>query len=300
MIGRFLNYVEIRTKITSVFTFLIATAYIFYIGKPINWLLTLTFFASMFIFDMTTTAINNYIDTKDNDEYLGFKRSTALIIIFAMLEISTFLGIYLAYMSDVVVLLIGTACFLCGILYTFGPVPISRLPLGELFSGFFYGFLIPFILMYINLPKGTFLLLNLSWKTISLNINILPMVKVILLSVIPICVTADIMLANNICDLERDIAAKRFTLPYYLREKAVYLFAALYYLAYLDIIIMVILRMLPAVCLLSLATIYWVQKNITRFFKVQDKATTFVVSIKNFVFIMGSVTLLIFIGGLFF
>ena len=298
MIGRFLNYIEIKTKITSIFAFLITLAYILYIGKPVNWKLTLIFFASMFIFDLTTTAINNYIDTKTNHLALGFERGTALAIIYVMLGISTLLGLYLAYLTDVVILLIGAVCFICGILYTFGPVPISRQPLGELFSGIFYGFFIPFILLYINLPKETFLSLGLSWNTIALNINVIPIITVILLSIIPVCTTANIMLANNICDVERDIKVKRFTLAYYLGKKAVYLFAGLYYIAYLDIILMVVLRMLPPVCLLSIISVYFVQKNIELFFKVQDKATTFIVSIKNYVLIMGSVCLTLLIGGI--
>lgn len=298
MIGRFLNYIEIKTKITSIFAFLITLAYILYIGKPVNWKLTLIFFASMFIFDLTTTAINNYIDTKTNHLALGFERGTALAIIYVMLGISTLLGLYLAYLTDVVILLMGAVCFICGILYTFGPVPISRQPLGELFSGIFYGFFIPFILLYINLPEGTFLSLDLSWNTIALNLNVIPIITVILLSIIPVCATANIMLANNICDVERDIKVKRFTLAYYLGKKAVYLFAGLYYIAYLDIILMVVLRMLPPVCLLSIISVYFVQKNIELFFKVQDKATTFIVSIKNYVLIMGSVCLTLFIGGI--
>lgn len=298
VIGRFLNYIEIKTKITSIFAFLITLAYILYIGKPVNWKLTLIFFASMFIFDLTTTAINNYIDTKTNHLALGFERGTALAIIYVMLGISTLLGLYLAYLTDVVILLIGAVCFICGILYTFGPVPISRQPLGELFSGIFYGFFIPFILLYINLPKETFLSLGLSWNTIALNINVIPIITVILLSIIPVCTTANIMLANNICDVERDIKVKRFTLAYYLGKKAVYLFAGLYYIAYLDIILMVVLRMLPPVCLLSIISVYFVQKNIELFFKVQDKATTFIVSIKNYVLIMGSVCLTLLIGGI--
>jgi 1,4-dihydroxy-2-naphthoate octaprenyltransferase len=298
VIGRFLNYIEIKTKITSIFAFLITMAYIFYIGKPVNWKLTVIFFASMFIFDLTTTAINNYIDTKTNHLALGFERGTALAIIFVLLGISIMLGLCLAYLTDVVILLIGAVCFMCGIFYTFGPLPISRQPLGELFSGIFYGFFIPFILLYINLPKGTFLSLNLSWSTITLNLSVMPIITVILLSIIPVCATANIMLANNICDVERDIKVKRFTLAYYLGRKAVFLFAGLYYIAYLDIILMVVLRRIPVVCLLSLISAYWVQKNIEQFFKVQDKATTFIVSIKNYVLIMGSVSLTIFIGGI--
>ena len=301
VIGRFLNYVEIKTKITSTFAFLITMAYLFYIGNPVNWKLTIIFFASMFIFDMTTTAINNYIDTKTNHQSLVFKRKTALAIIYVMLGISTALGLYLAYLSDLVILLVGAVCFMCGILYTFGPIPISRQPLGEIFSGLFYGLLIPFILLYINLPAGTLLKLSVSFTEINLHLSIMPLITVVLLSIPPVCTTANIMLANNICDLERDIAVKRFTLPYYLgKRKAVYLFAGLYYLVYMDIIFMVVLNKLPVVCLLSLISVYSVQKNINLFFKEQDKAKTFIVSIKNYVLIMGSISLLIFIGGLLF
>ncbi|MHB8062111.1 MAG: UbiA family prenyltransferase [Ruminiclostridium sp.] len=298
MIKRFFNYVEIKTKITSLFAFLMTIAYIFYIKKPINWELTLVFFSSMFIFDLTTTAINNYIDTKINQQTLDFKRNISLMLIFVLLAISTALGLYLAYRTDLVILIIGAVCFICGILYTFGPVPISRQPLGEILSGVFYGLFIPFMLLYINLPKGTFILLDLNLKTISLDINVMPMIIVVLLSIVPVCTTANIMLANNICDLEKDIGVKRFTLPYYLGNKAIYLFAGIYYLAYVGIILMVALKILSPICLIALLTIFIVQKNINQFLKKQDKATTFICSIKNYVIIMGSITLMIFISGL--
>lgn len=299
VVSRFLKYVEIKTKITSTFAFLVTMAYIYYLHKPVNWYPTLIFFAAMFIFDMATTAINNYIDSKSNQQKLDFERGTALSIIFVLLGISTLLGLYLVYLSDIVILIIGGLCFMCGIFYTFGPVPISRQPLGELFSGLFYGLFIPFILLYINLPKGTYLSLEFSFSTLSIDLNLASLAAIILLSILPVCTTANIMLANNICDLERDIAVKRFTLPYYLGNKALFLFAGLYYVIYLDIILMVLLGLLPAVCLASLLTLYLVQKNINVFFRKQDKATTFDISIKNFVIIMGSVTLLLFLGGLF-
>lgn len=298
MINRFFNYVEIRTKITSLFVFLMTIAYIFYIEKPINWELTLTFFASMFIFDLVTTAINNYIDTKTNQQALAFKRKAALTIILVLLGISTALGLYLAYRTDIVILIIGAVCFGCGILYTFGPIPISRQPFGEILSGVFYGLFIPFILLYINLPKGTFISLDLSLKTISLDINVMPIIIVLLLSIIPVCTTANIMLANNICDLEIDIATKRYTLPYYLGNAALYLFAGIYYVAYVGIIIMVAFKILSPVCLIVLLTIFNVQKNINQFLKMQDKETTFICSIQNYIIIMGSITLMIFISGL--
>lgn len=298
MIKRFLDYVEIRTKITSLFAFLMTIAFLLYSGESIAWKLTSIFFCSMFLFDLTTTAINNYIDTKTNGQILQFRRSTALMHIILLLGISMTLGLYLAYLTDLVVLLLGGLCFLCGVFYTYGPLPISRQPLGEILSGIFYGLLIPFILMYINMPEGTLVSLNLSLETITISFKVWPIIKVLIFSVIPVCVTANIMLANNICDLEKDIQVKRHTLPYYLGDKALYLFAGMYYLTYVAVIVMVGLKILSPLCLLTLVTLAVVQKNISQFFKLQDKAVTFILAIKNYVIIMGANTLLIFISHL--
>jgi 1,4-dihydroxy-2-naphthoate octaprenyltransferase len=299
VINRFLNYVEIRTKITSLFAFLMTLAYLFYKDQPVSWNVTFIFFASMFLFDLTTTAINNYIDTKTNAQVLQFKRSIALAIILVLLGISTALGLYLVYLTDLLVLILGGLCFLCGIFYTYGPVPISRQPLGEVLSGIFYGLLIPFILLYINMPAGTYINLDIRLETISITLHILPILTVLLLSVAPVCTTANIMLANNICDLESDIAVKRHTLPYYLGNKALPLFAGIYYCTYLATMVMVAFKIVSPIMLLSLLTIVIVQKNIRKFFQVQEKSKTFILSIKNYVIIMTANTLLMFISGFF-
>lgn len=296
MLKRFLNYIEIKTKITSTFTFAMTIAFLLYHRQIINWKMTLIFFAAMFLFDLTTTAINNYIDSKTNNQKLDFNRRTALIIIYCLFGISTILGIYLVYLSDLVVLLAGGVCFLCGVLYTYGPLPISRQPLGEVFSGFFYGVMIPFILFYINFVPGTFLSYHLNLESISLELKIVPFITLILFSITPFCTTANIMLANNICDLENDIAVKRYTLPYYIGNKALLLFAGLYYLTYATTILMVVFKLLSPICLLSLISIFFVQKNIRTFFRRQIKQETFICSIKNFVIIMGVNTAVIFLS----
>lgn len=298
VIKKFLSYVEIMTKITSTFTFLMTIAFLMYRNQTIDWKLTLLFFAAMFLFDLTTTAINNCIDTKNNHQTLQFKRRTALIIIYILFGISAGLGLYLAYLTDIVVLLAGGICFLCGVFYTYGPLPISRQPLGEILSGAFYGLLIPFIILYINMPGGTFLTLNLNLETIAIELKTIPILTLLLFSIIPFSTTANIMLANNICDLEKDIAVKRHTLPYYIGKNALYLYAGLYYLCYVSTIAMVAFKVLSPICLLSLLTIFIVQKNINVFFKKQDKATTFILTIKNFMIIMGANVLLIFISAL--
>lgn len=298
MIKRFLSYVEITTKITSIFAFLFSLAYLFYIKQSINWSLTLLFLFSMFLFDLTTTAINNYIDTKTNHQKLQFKRKTAFRIIIILFTISIISGLYLAYLTDIIVLLVGGICFLCGLFYTYGPIPISRQPLGELFSGIFYGLFIPFIIFYINMPEKTYIIYQLNFETISIIYNIKPLLTLFLLSIIPICTTANIMLANNICDLEKDIAVKRYTLPYYIGDKALLLFPSIYYLTYPTLILMVCLKILNPICLIYLLNIFIVQKNINNFLKRQEKSTTFIYSIKNYLIIMSSVTILIFISGL--
>ncbi|MDF2941349.1 MAG: UbiA prenyltransferase [Herbinix sp.] len=299
VINRFLDYIEIRTKITSTFAFLITIAMLLYKKQTIHWGLTLLFFASMFLFDLTTTAINNYIDTKNNHQVLQFNRRIALIIIYVLFGISSALGLYLAYLTDIVILLVGGICFLCGVFYTYGPIPISRQPLGEMLSGIFYGLLIPFIILYINMPVGTFLTLNVNFQTMFLQLQFGPILALLLFSLIPFCTTANIMLANNICDLEKDIAVKRHTLPYYIGKNALNLYAGLYYLTYLATIAMVVFKILSPICLLSLITIVIVQKNIKAFFKKQEKATTFALAIKNFIIIMGMNTLMIFISAFF-
>jgi len=299
MFAKFFQYTEIKTKITSTFTFAYTLAFLLYWEQKIDWKRTIIFFLAMFLFDLTTTAINNYIDSKDNDQMLAFKRKTSLIVIYLLFAISTLLGLYLAYLSDLVILAAGAVCFACGVLYTYGPIPISRQPLGEAFSGFFYGFMIPFILLYINTPKGTFLQYGISLKSLSLELMLAPFLILLLFSIIPFATTANIMLANNICDLEKDITVKRYTLPYYIGKAPLPLFAGLYFLTYLVTLIMVIFGIFPLISLLSFLTLIPVLKNIKAFNKKQIKEETFICSIKNFVFIMGANTIFIFIGSFF-
>ncbi len=298
MLEKFFDYIEIKTKITSAFTFLLTIGFLLYQSQEILWGKTMLFFGGMFFFDLTTTAINNYIDSKNNGQVLAFGRKLCLLIIYLLFVVSAGLGICLAYITDLVVLVAGGICFFCGVFYTSGPLPISRMPLGEVVAGFFYGIMIPFILMYINSPEGTYLSYSMSVETVSISVQVVPILTLLLFSVTPFAVTANIMLANNICDLEKDIQVKRHTLPYYIGKTALPLFAGIYYLAYFSMILMVVFGILPPVVLVALFTIIPVQKNISVFLKKQDKATTFNVSIMNFILIMGANTLAIFLAVL--
>lgn len=297
--GRFFNYIEIRTKITSVYAFLFSLGLLLYQNQPVRWGATAVFFASMFLFDLTTTAINNYVDTKTNDQILAFSRPAALAVIYVLFAFSAGLGIALACMTDAVVLLTGMLCFACGVLYTWGPVPISRQPLGEALSGVFYGVLIPFLMLYINSAPGKYLTLGLSWQTVTLSLRVLPLLGLLLFCVAPTCVTANIMLANNTCDVEKDVLVKRHTLPYYLgRRRSLFLFAALYAAVYFSTVLLVAFRVLPPLYLLSLLSAVPVRRNVRVFFQKQVKEETFVTAVKNFVWIMSVNSLVLFLCAL--
>lgn len=297
ILKRFLRYVEIKTKITSVFSFLLALAYLYVSDYGIDPLKTVVFFLGMFCFDLTATAVNNYYDTKKNHQTLQFSRRTAMAILLTLFVVSVLLGLWLVYLSDPVVLLLGVLCFFFGIIYSYGPVPISHGPYGEICSGFFYGVLIPAILLYINIPESQLFSYTLDGWKVSMVLDIQTVIGLGMLSVVPFCLTANIMLANNICDLEQDVKVNRYTLPFYLGKNALWLFAALYYIAYLSVIAMVVAGFIPPLSLLLLVTLIPVQKNINLFFKKQKKEETFIVSIKNFLMIIILHILLIYFGS---
>ncbi|MCE5236323.1 MAG: UbiA family prenyltransferase [Clostridiaceae bacterium] len=297
-VKRLFSYVEIKTKVTSVFPFLMTLAYLFAHGAAIDLPRTAVFFFGMLLFDLTATSINNYEDSKKTGQPIAFSRKTALRVTLFLFFLSAALGLWLVALTDAVVLLAGGLCFLFGVMYSYGPVPISHGPYGELASGFFYGFLIPFLLVYVNVPQ-TLLTYAFSNGTLAVEFGLMPLIGLILLAVLPFCLTANIMLANNICDCERDIAAKRFTLAYYLgKKRSLRLFAALYYLAYASAAAMAIFGLLPPTSLLLLLTLVPVQKNINAFFKKQEKGETFILSVKNFLIVILTHIALIALGGL--
>lgn len=289
MIRNLFDFVEIRTKVTTSCSFLLALAYLIWMRRDIDWKVTLVFFFSMMLIDLSTTAINNYMDTKDSGKPLQFTRTAARRIILSMAAVSIAGGILLVCLTDLVVLLLGGFCFLCGFLYTWGPVPISRTPLGEAISGIVQGGIGPFILLYINSPQRSYLHLDVVSGHLIVEFSIASLMAAFLLTVPSMCTIAAIMLANNICDRAADIKVHRYTLAFYLTEKqALYLFAGLYYVSYGASVLMVIFKMASPILLLSVLTILPVQRNIRQFFKKQEKSETFSVSISNFVMIVGA------------
>ncbi|SFO25946.1 1,4-dihydroxy-2-naphthoate octaprenyltransferase [Pseudobutyrivibrio sp. JW11] len=285
MIKKFLKFVEIQTKITSTFAFANTLMYMLFLKQPINIPLMIIFCIAAFIFDLATTAINNYIDSKDYPEMLPFRRDVSLFLIICMLFISTVMGLYLALKTGIVVLLLGALCFGLGIFYTFGPMPISRIPLGEVFSGIAYGMFIPFLMVYINNPDE-YIILDYKNGVLSVHFMLWPLISFLFFSLVNTFTTSNIMVANNTCDLEKDVAVDRHTLIFYIGQKnGVRVFATLYYLCYAAVIAMVALKILPIIALIFLLSFPLVERNIRVFRKEQIKSKTFITAIKNFIIV---------------
>ena len=249
----FIELVELRTKLASVFPFLTALCYSFILFKEINVLNMCFFFVGMLSFDMATTVI----------------------------------GIVLVTRTNILLLMVGALCFFIGVFYTFGPIPISRMPLGEVLSGFTMGFGIFWITVFLNVPEGTiFAGVQLDGSILTMQLDIVAQLKVFLLSLPLVCTIANIMLSNNICDLETDITNHRYTLVYYIGKKQELVVYQVLYAAVLGAMVLaVLLGVAPWILLGVLVVGIPIYKHIQQFKAVQDKKTTFALAIKNMVMI---------------
>lgn len=295
----FLELVEIRTKLASLFPFLIGLLFSWYYFEEVNVSHMLLFFVAMLVFDMATTAINNLMDYKKakNDTYqvetniigkahLDAKKVSYLI--YGMITLSSLIGIYLTVQTSILLLGMGGLCFLIGIFYTFGPVPLSRMPLGELFSGVTMGFGIFFITIYLNVFQLDVIQLAFSKGQFILTGSIKELFVIVWASVPMMFTIANIMLANNLCDLEQDISNHRYTLPYYIGKKTgVILFNVLMYACYVFILVGVFIGIYHWSMLVVFITFPLIRKLLTQFNEKQEKETTFSVAIKNLVVFNG-------------
>ena len=294
----FLKLVEIQTKIASVFPYLLGTAYVLYRYQDFDWLNGLIMFGAMLCFDMATTAINNYIDfqTAIKREGYGYEEHNAMgrdgiapkaalraIAILLILAVAGGLLLFWRTQLNIVVLGLGMACFGMGVLYTFGPIPISRTPLGEVLSGFTMGFIITFLAVYIHVYDSQLVLASYATGTLLLAFD-LPELCYLLLFALPAIVTiANIMLTNNICDMEDDLANGRKTLPLVIgKKRALYLFGVLYALGYVSVLALVLLGIMPVYYLAGLLSAIVVYKNVKVFNQKHVKAETFILAIRNF------------------
>jgi len=147
-----------------------------------------------------TDTEENCVDTTDASIiYNHLEPHTARNFGIACLVVALAAGIAVAVMSSLWLLLVGGVGILALLSYSYGPSPISYLPLGEVISGLTFGLLI---------AMATFIALTRAWSWWLLIPCLQQVISIGL-----------IMMTNNTCDIERDIEAGRKTLPVLLGRK---------------------------------------------------------------------------------
>jgi 1,4-dihydroxy-2-naphthoate octaprenyltransferase len=191
----------------------------------LNWVAFAAALLGALFIQVGTNLSNDYSDARrgaDAEDRLGPVRVTAgglvpprqvLIATYISFGLAVLCGIYLIVTAGWVLLLIGAASILAGVLYTGGPRPYGYEGLGEIFVFLFFGVVAVVGSYYVQTK-------SLEWQAFVLA------VPVGLLA-------AAILVVNNVRDLETDRRAGKRTLAVRLgRARTRNLFAAMVYLAF--------------------------------------------------------------------
>ena len=172
-----------------------------------------------------TNLSNDYSDARrgaDTEERLGPVRVTAgglvpprqvLIATYATFGLAVACGVYLVYLAGPILLAIGAASILAGVLYTGGPRPYGYEGLGEVFVFLFFGVVAVTGSYYVQTERVT-------WEAFALAV--------------PVGLLASgILVVNNVRDLETDRRAGKRTLAVRLgRPRTRTIFGVMVYLAF--------------------------------------------------------------------
>lgn len=283
----FLELVEIKAKTASVLPFLIGLLFSYYYYDSVHPLLIILFFIAMLIFNMFVDMWDNYNDYK-NAHNIDYQRDTNIIgrenlsirfiekLMALFLLLAVGIGLLLVYIVGWPLLVLGIFCFIVGVFYSFGPKPLSSLPLGEFFSGFTMGFMISLICVYLN-----------AYETFTWDLKTLAMIFMIALP--NTLWIANLMLANNLCDKEEDESNHRYTLVHYTGKKGgLLLFSLANVLALIAIVGEVLLGLAPVSVLLTLLLIPFIIKQSKLIWQKQVKQETFICAVR--ILALGSAT----------
>ena len=271
---KFNALVQIQTIIISALPYIIGSVMASYYYHNFNLVYSLWLFLAVICFHLAVNGHNQYTDyarykqnhiTSYNNilEKFNITKSWARKIIIILTLISAIIGIILSIKVGWIILLIGILSYLIGYCYSDGPYPILKTPFGEPVSGITMGYNITFLGLYINM-YNVHPFDNFFWA------------KAIIVAGPAIFVIANVMLANNICDVAEDVKIGRKTLPYYTgRKTALTILCCYYVLAYIFLIFGIVLKYLPVITLGSLLTIPLVYHTTKTFVKNPHKESTF-------------------------
>lgn len=276
----FLELVEFKAKTASVLPFFIGLCSSWYNYQSIHILYVLIYFIAMFIFNMAVDILDNYNDYHHATDVHDYKEKTNIIgrenlslklvyrLMVSMIILSALLGIALSFVVGWPLLIMGLYCYLVGIFYSSGPKPLSSLPLGEFFSGFTMGFMISLICVYLNTFE------TFQWDAATLG-------GIFLISLPNTLWIANLMLANNICDVEEDEKNERYTLVHYLgKPRSIVLFVLFNGIALASLVLAVVLKLAPVWMLATFIVLPIIVKQIKLFLREQNKQTTFICAIR--------------------
>ena len=271
---KFNALVQIQTIIISALPYIIGSVMASYYYHNFNLVYSLWLFLAVICFHLAVNGHNQYTDyarykqnhiTSYNNilEKFNITKSWARKIIIILTLISAIIGTILSIKVGWIILLIGILSYLIGYCYSGGPYPILKTPFGEPASGITMGYNITFLGLYINM-YNVHPFDNFFWA------------KAIIIAGPAIFVIANVMLANNICDVAEDVKIGRKTLPYYTgRKTALTILCCYYVLAYIFLILVIVLKYLPVITLGSLLTIPLVYHITKTFVKNPHKESTF-------------------------
>lgn len=201
----FVFIVYLHTKLISLSSFLVGTVYAVQSTGRFSWPVSLSMLATVLLADMAGTSFNSYYDFKlgvDNKTYdlarekvlvqRNIRPESALYIALSLCLLALPFGLATALMTDWRLIPLGVACVAIAFLYSGGPYPLSRTPVGEPLAALLYGPVLVGTSYYVQAG-------HIGWDAllVSLPSGIL---------------VGTILLVNNICDREGDAAAGRRTL----------------------------------------------------------------------------------------
>ncbi len=203
-------------------------------GPDFRWLAFIAALIGSIFIQIGTNLANDYSDAKrgaDAADRLGPVRVTSSGLVtprrvlgatWVAFAVAVAAGIYLATVAGVLILIVGAASILAGVLYTGGPRPYGYAGLGELFVFLFFGLVAVNGSYYVQLER-------LDWLPFGLSLAV------------GFLATA-ILVVNNVRDLETDRRAGKLTLAVRLgRERTRRLYALLLAAAFAAIPVAVVL-----------------------------------------------------------
>ncbi|MCI1986521.1 MAG: UbiA family prenyltransferase [Lactobacillus sp.] len=304
----FLELIRLPAKAASLLPFLFGVSYAWMRWGQLDWLNTGLYFVGQMSIALFVTGFNNVQDFyKATDaqyrqtqniigrEHLDPRRILWLMLGF--LALACTMGLLLVWRTNLSLLVIGGAAIFVAIFYTYGPVPLSRLPSGELLAGLCEGFGTIFIAVFVNhAPQPV--TLAVDWTAFRFGIDMATCLQLLLIALPIVILDGTVMFADNICDLNQDQRNQRFTLPYYLgKDRALRVYPWLPRSAFALIVVGVVLQVLPWPLLATLGLWPLVAKNTRGFQAKQSKAETFNLAIKSLLLVSVAEVLLILLAG---